>query len=279
MDPILGWPSEPMSLRAYSFAAPNPINSVDPTGLYSVGEIAIGIAAGGLIGVTATVVANYSLGRTTTTAEVIVAGSIGAAIGAGLVVAPLAGLVLAPLFLYETTVLTVSVLANPESSAGQKVAAGSLLMAVLAGTGAGLRYFRNNTSAPKARSVSPSSDRPTHGANSGGAGRAARFGSNWQRASLARTVERIAGKNPLVESTASGKQIYRNPDTGLQVVYDVKGNYFRVENPAARGPARYLDQHGNEIPPNVFLVGRDGSTQTGVPKDVRQALTHFLNVD
>jgi hypothetical protein len=112
-----------------------------------------------------------------------------------------------------------------------------------------------------------------------GAGRATRFGSNWQRASLDETVGRIAGPNPIVETTASGKQIFRNPDTGLQVVYDTAGNYFRVENPGVQGVGRYLDLFGNEIPANVPLVGPRGTTQTGVPRDVRNGLTHFLNVD
>ncbi|HVE84138.1 MAG TPA: hypothetical protein VND93_14875 [Myxococcales bacterium] len=114
---------------------------------------------------------------------------------------------------------------------------------------------------------------------SSGAERAARFGQGWQRASLRETIERIAGPRPVVTTTASGKTIYANPSTGLQVVYDRAGNYFRIENPAANGPTRYLDQFGKPIPPNTPVVGPKGTTMTGVPADVRNALTHFLNSD
>lgn len=113
-----------------------------------------------------------------------------------------------------------------------------------------------------------------------GAGRAQRFGSNWQGASLKETVKRIAGDNPIIQKTKSGKILYRNPQSGLQVVYDQPGNYFRVENPNATAvAARYLDQFGKEIPANVSVIRPRGTTQTGVPQDVRQVLTHFRNTD
>ncbi|MCL4807650.1 MAG: hypothetical protein KJ062_07630 [Thermoanaerobaculia bacterium] len=112
-----------------------------------------------------------------------------------------------------------------------------------------------------------------------GAERAARFGANWQKASLSESVQRVAGPNPVIEVTASGKTIFRNPESGLQVVYDEAGNYFRVENPAAAGVGRYLDASGNVIPANVPLVKPTGTGQTGVPPEVRKALTHFSNSD
>ncbi|MCP4529089.1 MAG: RHS repeat-associated core domain-containing protein [Aestuariibacter sp.] len=112
-----------------------------------------------------------------------------------------------------------------------------------------------------------------------GASRLAQFGMNWREASLQETIGRIAGNNSIIEITGSGKTIYRNPDSGLQVVYDNAGNYFRVENPNATGVGQYLDLYGNEIPANVRLVGPNGVTQTGLPPDVRKALTHFKNTD
>jgi hypothetical protein len=75
--------------------------------------------------------------------------------------------------------------------------------------------------------------------------------------------------------------IYTNPDTGMQVVYDVEGGYFRIENPNASSYAdRYLDLNGNPIPANVPLLRPDGTySMVGVPRDVRNALTHFWNSD
>jgi filamentous hemagglutinin len=114
---------------------------------------------------------------------------------------------------------------------------------------------------------------------SGGARRAAQFGENWQSASLKETVGTVAGDSPVVSPAPSGKVIYTNPDTGLRVVYDPAGNYFRVENPALAGELRYMDQFGKPTPKNVPLVKPGRTTQTGVPPDVRKALTHFTNSD
>lgn len=109
--------------------------------------------------------------------------------------------------------------------------------------------------------------------------RAGQFQQNWQPASLQDAVDRIAGENPIPEQTGSGKMTFTNPNTGLRVVYDIAGDYFRVENPAGRGPGQYLDQFGAPVPTNVPLVKPGGSTQTGVPPGVRKALTHFSNSD
>lgn len=59
------------------------------------------------------------------------------------------------------------------------------------------------------------------------------------------------------------------------MVHDTAGNYFRVRNSAGQ----YVDEFGKSIPNNVPLIRPDKITQTGVPKDVRQALTHFNNAD
>jgi RHS repeat-associated protein len=112
-----------------------------------------------------------------------------------------------------------------------------------------------------------------------GAQRRAQHGANWSEASLSEVVERLA-PDPRV-SVNGGKVIFRNRDSGVQVVYDVGGDYFRVENTAARtAPARYLDVNGNEIPANVPIFRANGTqSQAGVPSRVRQSLTHFRNTD
>ncbi len=115
--------------------------------------------------------------------------------------------------------------------------------------------------------------------NPAGAARAAKFNSFQQGASLSETVRNIAGDNPVTTYTASGKTVYTNPSNGMQVVYDNTGNYFRVEDTTVTGPLRYTDQFGKPIPANVPLIKQSGTTQTGVPSDVRNALTHFTNTD
>ncbi|WP_233437042.1 hemagglutinin repeat-containing protein [Achromobacter xylosoxidans] len=117
------------------------------------------------------------------------------------------------------------------------------------------------------------SDTPVY--NSQGAARAAANRGNWSDGSLSKTVNNIAGPNPKVTYTTSGKTIYTNPITGMSVVYDNAGNYYRVQNAAGQ----YLDQSGNQIPNNVPLVGPNKTTQAGVPSGVRNGLTHFNNTD
>ncbi|CAG9207307.1 hypothetical protein PSP6_260082 [Paraburkholderia tropica] len=88
-------------------------------------------------------------------------------------------------------------------------------------------------------------------------------------------IKDIAGANPQVNYTKSGKTVYTNKLTGDSVIYDNAGNYFRVE--AANGG--YLDKSGNVIPNNVPLIKPSKTTQTGVSGDVRNGLTHFKNTD
>jgi filamentous hemagglutinin len=111
--------------------------------------------------------------------------------------------------------------------------------------------------------------------NSGGAARAAANSGNWSSGSLSETIENIAGPNPVVSNTNSGKTVYTNPTTGTSVVYDNAGNYYRVQS----ATGQYLDQSGNLIPNNVPLIGSNKTTQTGIPSGIRQGLTHYNNSD
>jgi filamentous hemagglutinin len=126
---------------------------------------------------------------------------------------------------------------------------------------------------PSSQAANSAPDAPIY--NTQGATRAAANSGNWSDGSLSQTVENIAGSNPQVTYTTSGKTIYTNPTTGASVVYDNAGNYYRVQNAAGQ----YLDQNGNPIPNNVPLIGPNKTTQTGVPSGVRNGLTHFNNTD
>lgn len=111
--------------------------------------------------------------------------------------------------------------------------------------------------------------------NSDGAARAATHGGNWSSESLEGTVAKIAGPNPQIKYTSTGKTVYTNPETGNSVVYDNAGNYFRVENASGQ----YLDKSGNVIPNNVPLIKPNKTSQTGVPAGIRNGLTHYNNSD
>ncbi|WP_249185014.1 hemagglutinin repeat-containing protein [Burkholderia cenocepacia] len=111
--------------------------------------------------------------------------------------------------------------------------------------------------------------------SSDGAARAATHGGNWSSESLEGTVAKIAGPNPQIKYTSTGKTVYTNPETGNSVVYDNAGNYFRVEN----STGQYLDKSGNVIPNNVPLIKPNKTSQTGVPTGIRNGLTHYNNSD
>ncbi|NRR31473.1 LysM peptidoglycan-binding domain-containing protein [Oxalobacteraceae bacterium] len=115
--------------------------------------------------------------------------------------------------------------------------------------------------------------------NPAGAARAEKFSDFQQKVSASETIANIAGENPIITYTESGKTLYTNPSTGLQVVYDNAGKYFRIEDTNMTGPLRYTDQFGQPIPNNVSLIKSTGTSQTGVPGDVRKALTHFTDSD
>lgn len=55
--------------------------------------------------------------------------------------------------------------------------------------------------------------------------------------------------------TSTGKTVYKNSETGIQVVSDDAGNYFRIENTTLTGKRRYLDLDGN-IPNNKVVDGK-----------------------
>ena len=115
--------------------------------------------------------------------------------------------------------------------------------------------------------------------NPAGAARAEKFGASQQGVSAKATIKSIAGDSPVITYTESGKTLYTNPATGMQVVYDNAGKYFRVEDTTVTGPLRYTDQFGKPIPNNVPLIKQSNTTQIGVPPDVRNALTHFTDID
>ena len=108
-----------------------------------------------------------------------------------------------------------------------------------------------------------------------GAYRASKYSSSWQKASLQDAVNRFAPDAKPVD-TSTGKTVYRNDDTGIEVVYDKSGNYFRINDTKVTGRRSYLDLNGNRIPNNVMT---EMGTQRGMTQGEYNALTHFMNID
>jgi hypothetical protein len=64
----------------------------------------------------------------------------------------------------------------------------------------------------------------------------------------------IFAPNSRSVTTNTGKLIYTNGKTGIQVVYDKSGKYFRIENTNIAGKRRYLDLYGNNVSIKWLMV-------------------------
>lgn len=99
------------------------------------------------------------------------------------------------------------------------------------------------------------------------------FERDWIRASLKTTIDKVA-PNSIGVKTNTGKTLYLNSETGIQVVYDHKWNYIRIENTNITTNRKYLDLDGN-IPNNIIVNGKT----SGLGKNEYQHATHFKNTD
>ena len=106
-----------------------------------------------------------------------------------------------------------------------------------------------------------------------GATRAMQYSSQWENASLTEAINRFAPNAKPVE-TSKGKVIYSNNETGVSVVYDKNGNYFRIEDTTKPRGRNYLDINGNDMN-NEIVNGK----QRGRNRADYQRVTHFNNTD
>lgn len=107
-----------------------------------------------------------------------------------------------------------------------------------------------------------------------GATRAEEFSKYWGEASLKETINKFVPNATASGVTEKGKIIYSSKDTKLQVVYDTKGNYFRIEDSSRTDKKRYLDIEGNDFT-NIVENGK----KRGTTKAEYQSRTHFKNSD
>lgn len=105
----------------------------------------------------------------------------------------------------------------------------------------------------------------------GGQRRSNAHSHNWVSADLKSTIDRFAGVNPIVSRTHSGKIIYKNRNSGIEVIYDLEGDYFRILDPSISGQRKYLDLDG-KVPTNKTLPN---GKQTGRTKAEYNEVTHF----
>jgi RHS repeat-associated protein len=107
-----------------------------------------------------------------------------------------------------------------------------------------------------------------------GAGRAAKYSNGWSEASLQGAIDQFAPGAKGFLSKDKQKTIYLNSETGIQVVYDNLGDYFRIENLQLKGKRTYIDFTG-AVPNNKIVNGK----QMGRSKEEYHQITHYNNID
>ena len=63
---------------------------------------------------------------------------------------------------------------------------------------------------------------------------------SWENGSLEEAIARFAPDSTPVY-TDKGKVIYRNETTGIEIIYDKNGNYFRINDTTISGKRSYLN--------------------------------------
>ncbi|SDF47445.1 DUF6443 domain-containing protein [Chitinophaga filiformis] len=107
-----------------------------------------------------------------------------------------------------------------------------------------------------------------------GAGRAAKWGDTWPRASLKDAIEKFAPGAEGVLAENGQKTYYLNSETKIQIVYDNLGDYFRIQNTNLKGKRVYLD-FNEKVPNNKLVNGK----QYGRSQPEYEQITHFKNTD
>jgi len=107
-----------------------------------------------------------------------------------------------------------------------------------------------------------------------GTARAQKFSEYWQEGSLNESIEKFIPNHEKEEKLEKGKIIYNNKESKIQIVYDVNGDYFRIEDLNKKGRRRYLDINGKDVSNKI-----ENGKRKGRSKAEYEALTHFKNKD
>ena len=128
----------------------------------------------------------------------------------------------------------------------------------------------NTATSPENTNTAKSNGKPNK--VKGGIGRSNEYRDNWKHESLQTAIDKIAPGAQGQQSPNGHKIVFENSQTGKRVVYDIAGDYFRVEDPSIPGKRFHTDINGNPIPNNIKT---DNGTQRGLTKPEYEAMTHF----
>lgn len=109
---------------------------------------------------------------------------------------------------------------------------------------------------------------------SNGKDRADKYSSEWETANLDEIINKLVPNATASDITEKGKITYSSDESFYTIVYDINGNYFRIEDKRLTGQRRYVDLNGN----NMSNITENGKTR-GRTKSEYQRVTHFMNTE
>lgn len=105
-----------------------------------------------------------------------------------------------------------------------------------------------------------------------GKDRAEKYADQWQRASLSEYIEKYAPGSKGVVNPEKGKITYQNEGGRYVVIYDYRGDYFRIKDSQLHNRRNHTDLEGR----NMANVTENGKTR-GRTKSEYERDTHFSN--
>lgn len=100
------------------------------------------------------------------------------------------------------------------------------------------------------------------------------YESNWQKASLQETVNKLIKDYVSYYSSDGIKKYYDSRDNSFVVVEDIYGQYFRIYDKTKKGRRTYVGLYGEDLN-NTVISGRT----VGRSQSEYNAASHFINTD
>lgn len=112
-------------------------------------------------------------------------------------------------------------------------------------------------------------------AHKSGEYRAAMYRNEWQKASLKDAIQKLAPDAIVTEEKSRGKVLYEGADGRYIVVYDRKGNYFRILDRQSQSKKKpYVGLEGEPL-----LNKTENGKTVGRSRDEYEKASHFDNTD
>ncbi|MCA9303182.1 MAG: hypothetical protein KC996_03575 [Phycisphaerales bacterium] len=145
LDPFFGNTDDPQSLHKYAYTHNDPVNGIDPSGMISQIQLLSTIAiAGGLVSTAFYIGNQYSTGQPITIGGLLLSFAVGFVLGPLAFLFPPVAAVLGIVGVSLQAYASYQVIANPDSTWGQRAVAVFLLFGAGFGAAKGVQHFKSN---------------------------------------------------------------------------------------------------------------------------------------